>query len=74
MNGAEVVMGLLMICGSLLGYRHESLILGETGYGRLIRRCFGEDRARPAYRVLLLLLAALGFSFAAHLIPPPRRY
>ena len=72
MSGAQVLMGLIMICGAVLGYRHETLILTGTGYGWWLRRLCGEDRARPMYRVLLIVLAGVGISFVTNLIRPVR--
>ena len=72
MNGAQVCMGLIMICGSVLGYRHETLILSETGYGHWLRRLCGEGRARLVYRFLLIVLAGVGVSFVTNLVRPIR--
>lgn len=70
MNGTQVLVGLILIGGSLLGFRNEALILSETGYGRAIRRWCGEAYARPVFRVLLLLLAAVGGALATNLLKP----
>lgn len=72
MNATQLLIGLMLIGGSTLGYRHEILILRETGYGRTIRRWFGEDRADLAYRTILFLIAVAGGGLATGLVKPLR--
>lgn len=72
MNGTQVLIGLMLIGGSCLGYRNEALILSETGYGRFIRRWCGEGSAKSVFRVGLLLLAGVGLALATNLLKPIR--
>lgn len=72
MNGTQILMGLVIVGGCLMGCRNERLILTETKYGSLIRKVCGERNAPTVLRILLFTGGVLGILLAANILKPIR--
>lgn len=67
----QILIGLLILIGSLLGIRHDLWILRESRYGRVCVWMFGsESGGLKGLRVALGLLALFGLLLALNVVRP----